>query len=894
MKGVRLNLCRGGVICVALALALVFANCSSSTGGGGGGDSDKKPGNVGGPTGGDGSENPSISDYINTKYANLFTEVRSSQAQWKMGNSHDPKLFLDDNGTYYVYSTDASCGNIENTGLNIRYSTDLVNWTTLSKSAIQGYWDEDFLAWQGMSASGSEVTHGNPSYSAVTWAPTVIKQNGLYYMYHGVSTDVVMDGKKFATSSIVLAIASNAKGPFYPASYISQGKITNSDAQAIKSKLDSLGVSYKQNFLVRYCPYNYGNKGANDSNNGASIPYSSYSSSSNGAKLDSKSIKTPNYSQCNNSRYGSIDPEFVYDVSTGQLKEYTIGTNTCYAVTYGSWLSGIVVAYVDAVSLKPVALGTFSVDGKSYSKGDELDFSLDHAACGNVTEAITGHANISTADRFLLLGVPIIGGSWSGSSDNPNNTKATAYEGAQLFYHNNNYYIITSCGALRWEYRCGVGRSSDIYGPYLDAGGVDMWLGADSSSKYAQYHAIGSKIIGSHVLQDEYSMRSQGGLSVLRGKGGNIYFANHTRTNYLPEYHFALQIHQMFFNADGWPVLNQNDYNKESLAKLTEADVIGTYDTILTVRGTTSVNIKSLGLDISGLDANDFDVSNNLKFNKEDAEPTTSKEIVLGAGGSISGSYNGNWSLANDGYSITINLTGLGMFKGYILKATDWARKSGDRRTVTFTTLCSDSTATKKGEYFWGNMRGASQWTTSADGNTLSFSADEDTKSAAIPRFAVTADNGFTVEFKINDTLANHGDNDWTTKLLSYKGCYVTIPNLDPYNNTISGSNLTEKNANANGTGNGVVSGKGAVLSNGNVYTFAWGGQCTIKITFTKNAIKWYKNGTLALTYSEGLWGSGSMAEFIGYYITGLNAGEVTFNEAGMNITNLTISKGTN
>ena len=868
MKLSHLSL-RGGVwICAALSLALIFSGCPNGTDGGDG-------------SGGGGSEIPVISDYINTKYANLSAEVRTPQAQWKMGNSHDPKLFLDDDGTYYVYSTDASCGDIENTGLNIRYSTDLVNWTTLSKSALQGYWDEDFLAWQGMSASSSEVAHNNTSYTAVTWAPTVIKQHGLYYMYHGVSTDVVMDGKKFATSSIVLAIASNAKGPFYPASYISQGKITTSDAQAIKSKLDGLKVSYEQNFLVRYCPYNYGAKG--------SIEYSSYSSISNGASLDGKSIKAPDYSQCNNNRYGSIDPEFVYDVSTGKLMEYTIGTNTCYAITYGSWLSGIVVAYVDAVSLKPVALGNFSVDGKSYSKGAELDFSLDHAACtGSVKEAITGHANSEAGDRFLLLGVPIIGG--SSSSSTPNNGAATAYEGAQLFYNSksSHYYIITSCGALMWEYRCGVGRSTDIYGPYLDAGGVDMWLG---TSNYSKYHAIGSKIIGSHVLQNEYSFRSQGGLSVLRGNDGNVYFANHTRTNYLEEYCFALQIHQMFFNADGWPVLNQNDYynnytgltndGKESLTALKMSDVAGTYDTILTVRGTDTASVNSLGI---------YGASEvSTKVNKQDAVPTESKEMILDVNGNITGAYRGEWKLGTDGYSVTIALkdtsnSDLGTFKGYVLHAVDWARKSGDRRTITFTTLCSSSTAAEAGEFFWGNKQGEPVWTTSSDGNTLSFRADEDTKGAAIPAFDVNADEGFTVQFKINDRLANY-DNDWATKLLSYKGCYVTIPNLDPYNNVISGSKLKGKNA---------YPGNGGVLSSGYATGFAWGKEYTIKITFTKDAIKWYRDGTLALTYSEGLWGNDSMQEFVGYYITGLNAGEVTFNEAGMNITNLTISKGAN
>ncbi len=661
------------------------------------------------------TDTSSLDSYVSTKYANLATEVRTSQGSWSAGNCHDPKLFQDDDGTYYVYATDASCGNVEKTGLNIRYSKDLVNWTTLSYSAFQGHWDEDFLAWEGFTAKSSDVANSNDSYTAVSWAPTVIKQNDLYYMYHGVNADVSITNTSSSTStiaasSIVLAIASSAKGPFYPASYISSYAGTDSDITAIKSKLTGLSVTYKQNFLVRYCPYYYTNKGCSDSTKGVLTS----SISSNGAKLDGTSLSVPDYNSCNNCRYGCIDPEFVFDVATGKLMEYEIGSNTCYAITYGSWMNGIVLAYVDTVSLKPVALGNFSVDGTSYTLGDELDFSLDHAACtSSVTNAMTGHSNSTSTDRFLLLGCPLIGGAKSSSM--PNNGASTAYEGAQLFYNSNTnyYYMISSCGGLMWEYRCALGRSSEINGEYDDASGKDMWLG---TSSYSEYHAIGSKIIGSQVLSGEYSVRSQGGLSVLHGSNGKIYFANHSRVNYLEQYHFLLQIHQMFFNSDGWPVLNQNDYyddytditsdGTESLSSLTISEISGDYDTILTVRGTTSSTASECGI---------YD-GNSDKVNAEDATPTESKTMTLYEDGSIGGTdgnYTGTWTLADDGYSITLVLTDgnenlLGTFKGYVLNAVDWNLQgtSVERRTITFTTLCSDSSATKAGEYFWGNRTG--------------------------------------------------------------------------------------------------------------------------------------------------------------------------------------------
>lgn len=272
-----------------------FVSCAASTGG----DSD---------SGSSSSSSSSLDSYVSTKYANGGTTAYvSSQSSWNAINCHDPKLFQDDDGTYYVYATDASCGNNEYTGLNIRYSSDLVNWKTLSYSALKGNWDQDFLAWEGFTAKSSDVKHSNTSYTAVTWAPTVIKQNGLYYMYHGVNADVTMTGnsKTYACSSIVLAIAKSAKGPFYPASYISSYSGSNSTVNSIKSTLEGLdegrGVSYSQNFLVRYCPYSIGAKGSITSDTLAS----------NGASLDGSDLDIPDYSKCNNSRYGCIDPEFV-------------------------------------------------------------------------------------------------------------------------------------------------------------------------------------------------------------------------------------------------------------------------------------------------------------------------------------------------------------------------------------------------------------------------------------------------------------------------------------------------------------------------------------------------------------------------------------------------------
>jgi len=176
--------------------------------------------------------------------------------------------------------------------------------------------------------------------------------------------------------------------------------------------------------------------------------------------------------------------------------------------------------------------------------------------------------------------------------------------------------------------------------------------------------------------------------------------ACHTRTNFTPEYYFFLQLHQMFFNEDGWPLLNQNEYyndfdgQDEKLAPLTVKDIAGSYDVILTERGSESKALKFFG----------GSIGNNACV--ADALPAPSKEVIFTKGkkgGKIKGAYKGKWSLSEDGYSIKIDIDDIGSFKGYAFKAVDWSRKdpSGTRKTISFTALDSNKT----GEYLWGNRR---------------------------------------------------------------------------------------------------------------------------------------------------------------------------------------------
>ena len=156
-------------------------------------------------------------------------------------------------------------------------------------------------------------------------------------------------------------------------------------------------------------------------------------------------------------------------------------------------------------------------------------------------------------------------------------------------------------------------------------------------------------------------------------------------------------------------------------------------------------------------------------------------------------------------------------------------------------------------------------------------------KFAAIPKF-VADDNGFTVEFKA--TLPND-TNDWGAQILSYKGCHVTIPNLDIYGNA-AGLDFGDKiNANPS-DGN---------MTEGMLYNAAFtGNEVTLRVVFaTSGKITYYLNEKQWIVYGENAFGdTANLKQFINVFVGGLADGEVVFNVAGLNITNLTVSKGAN
>lgn len=533
---------------------------------------------------------PTIKSPVVSKYKNIASMNTSSPSSWGPLNCHDPKLFRDDDGTWYVFSTDASIGNVWGGGIQVRSSSDLKTWTCRSVSALQGNWDDELLEW----CFGT----GKPS----SWAPTVIKKDGKYFMYHGIITDndpVPGEANKKPRAWIGLAIADSPVGPYKPA-----------------HEYDP--AAYQSSTIVRYAWE------ADD-------------------EIDSACLNEGNSSW--DYGFGAIDPEFVFD-EKGNL---ATDENGDWYMTYGSWKGGIALMRIDSDTGLPAD-----------SQG---------AALSGPADEISG-----------AYGIQIAGGSGS------------PFEGAQLLYNSaaGYYYLFASSGDLVVDYSVRVGRSASIEGPYLDASGRSMsgvtWIKNDS-----HYRLAGSKILGSHKFGASYGWRAPGGQSILPLADGRIFFAHHTRTDFLASYFFFLQVRQMWFTSDGWPVLNPNEYYDEILESVDASRVVGSWKAVATERSHDTGNFTT------------FEGSARSNVFLSDAVATASKSLVLEEGGIVSGYWSGTWSL--EGTEVVLDLVSpaesSGTFRGIVTDSVDWNRNKtlDECRTLSIAAICSASGQSLSGEY---------------------------------------------------------------------------------------------------------------------------------------------------------------------------------------------------
>lgn len=97
-------------------------------------------------------------------------EIVNQENSWTTNNTHDPEIIKEGN-TYYVFSTDYMTGGEVTPGIQIRKSTDLINWTFAGR------------VFEEVPREAAEWTNGGSTF----WAPDIVKMNGRFYLYYSVS-----------------------------------------------------------------------------------------------------------------------------------------------------------------------------------------------------------------------------------------------------------------------------------------------------------------------------------------------------------------------------------------------------------------------------------------------------------------------------------------------------------------------------------------------------------------------------------------------------------------------------------------------------------------------------------------------------------------------------------
>ena len=170
---------------VAFSSMLLIASCSKKDSGGGSVPPPPPPPPV----------TPAFDiNSINDNYASIAPFA--NYLEWGSHNVHDPAI-IKEGQYYYAYSTDVGYGIDVRSGLQIRKSKDLVEWT--------------YVGWvfNSLPAMGSAfITSGGGTPFNSLWAPCIIKAGSEFRLYYSLSSAVAR------LSVIGMATATNPQGPW--------------------------------------------------------------------------------------------------------------------------------------------------------------------------------------------------------------------------------------------------------------------------------------------------------------------------------------------------------------------------------------------------------------------------------------------------------------------------------------------------------------------------------------------------------------------------------------------------------------------------------------------------------------------------------------------------------
>lgn len=163
---------------------------------------------------------------------------------------------------------------------------------------------------------------------------------------------------------------------------------------------------------------------------------------------------------------------------------------------------------------------------------------------------------------------------WKGGSGT---SGGKVVEGPFVFYNaeTDYYYLMTTYGDLSSDYNMRVARSKSPTGPYTDM------VANHDLTRYSDDNGV--KLAGNYQFKDGATNTALGHNSVIK-KDGKYLVVCHVRSAVGGMHH--LEVRQLYFNKDGWPVMSPNRYVGESAGTVTEEKLVGNYDVIVHTKGT--------------------------------------------------------------------------------------------------------------------------------------------------------------------------------------------------------------------------------------------------------------------------------------------------------------------
>lgn len=202
------------------------------------------------------------------------------------------------------------------------------------------------------------------------------------------------------------------------------------------------------------------------------------------------------------------------------------------------------------------------------------------------------------------------------------------------------YYLFLSFGGLNADdgYNVRVCRSKNPDGPYEDALGQNMIFCAGRAGTYfndPDYEPYGVKLMGGYEFLAAEGDKNKITLAY-RSPGHNSCYYDEETGRYFIVFHtrfantgesFQVRVHEMYMNADGWPVVSPLRYAGEMPQAVDASLMDGLYKVILHQRDINTVEHES-------------------------------EEITLLADGTVTGAYTGEWA-CTDGVNVTLALDGV-------------------------------------------------------------------------------------------------------------------------------------------------------------------------------------------------------------------------------------------